>query len=190
MFTHKKILYSLLLISCVLLIGCAASYAPDNYLPETEDVPKEVYGGWLTVITAPDILNPDENWMQYSGEFIASEDSIIYLLYDSLYQIPKSKITESILELDEKNTTTYGLWVFGGSLLTLSNGVYAGITLPLWLLAGVPAVVGESARDRYEMNEPTAEYWDGIKIFARFPQGVTDIDLTSINPIFKAYEIK
>jgi len=169
---------------------CATSYAPANYLPSTDDVPQNIYGGWLTVITAPDSLDPDENWMQFSGEFIASEDSIIYLLYDSLYQIPKSKITESILELDEKNTTTYGLWVFGGSILTLSNGYYASITLPLWLLAGIPAVVGESSRDRYEMDEPTVEYWDSIKIFARFPQGVTDIDLTSIKPIYETSEIK
>lgn len=185
---HKKILFFLLLISAVLLIGCAASYAPDNYLPETENVPQDFYGGWLTVITEPDNLNSDENWMQFSGEFIASEDSIIYLLYDSLYQIPKRKITESILELDEKNTTTYGLWVFGGSILTLSNGFYAGITLPLWLLAGIPAVVGESSRDRYEMDEPTAEYWDSIKIFARFPQGISDIDLTTIKPVFNFNE--
>jgi hypothetical protein len=185
---HKKILLFLVLISSVLLIGCAASYAPYDYLPDTEEVPQNIYGGWLTVITAPDILNPDENWMQYSGEFIASEDSMIYLLYDSLYQIPKSRITESILELDEKNTTTYGLWVFGGSILTLSNGYYAGITLPLWLLAGIPTVVGESARDRYEMDEPTQEYWNSIKMFARFPQGVSDIDLTTIKPVFNLNE--
>jgi hypothetical protein len=185
---HKKILLFWVLISSLLLIGCAASYAPIDYLPDTDDVPQNIYGGWLTVITAPDILNPDENWMQYSGEFIASEDSMIYLLYDSLYQILKSKITESILELDEKNTATYGLWVFGGSILTISNGYYAGITLPLWLLVGIPTVVGESARDRYEMDDPTQEYWDSIEMFARFPQGVSDIDLTTIEPVFNLNE--
>jgi len=120
--------------------------------------------------------------MMYGGEFIAYENGVVYLLYDSLYQIPTRKITESILELDEKNTTTYGLWVLGGSVLTLSNGVYAGITLPLWLIAGIPTVVGESARDRYEMDYPTNEYWESLKIFARFPQGVGNIDLSQIRP--------
>jgi len=186
MYIHKKIVCFFLLTLSTLLMRCATSYAPANYLPSTDDVPQNIYGGWLTVITAPDSLDPDENWMQFSGEFIASEDSIIYLLYDSLYQIPKSKITESTLELDEKNTTTYGLWVFGGSILTLSNGIYAGITLPLWLLAGIPTVVGESSRDRYETDEPTKEYWNSIKMFARFPQGVGNIDLNSIKPIFKS----
>jgi hypothetical protein len=188
MYIHKKIFYSLLLILCTLLIGCAASYAPDNWLPETADVPQNVFGGWITVITAPDILNPDEKWMEYSGEFIASEDSVIIILYDSLYQIPKSKIVNSILELDQKNTTAYGLWVLGGSVLTISNGYYMGITLPLWLFAGIPTVVGESARDRYEMDEPTQEYWDSIKVFARFPQGVSNIDLASIKPIINYQE--
>ncbi len=59
----------------LLLIGCAASYAPDDCLPDTDDVPQNTYGGWITVITEPDTLNPDENWMQYSGEFISLEDS-------------------------------------------------------------------------------------------------------------------
>jgi hypothetical protein len=190
MYIHKKILRFLLSISSVILIGCATSYAPDNYLPDTEDIPQVVYGGWLTIITAPDISHPDEKWMQYSGEFISSEDSIVYLLYDSLYQIPKSKITESTLELDEKNSTAYGLWVFAGTVSTISNGKFLIFTAPLWLLAGIPASVGESVRDRYEMEEPTQEYWDSIKIFARFPQGVTDIDLSSIKPIFKPNKLE
>ncbi len=33
------------------------------------------------------------------------------------------------------------------------------------------------------MDEPTQEYWDSIKMFARFPQGVGDIDLSQIKPL-------
>lgn len=180
---HNKILYTLLSISFIFFTGCATSYAPDNWLPDTQDVPQNVYGGWITVITEPDSLNSNEKWMQYSGEFIASDDSVIYLLYDSLYQIPKNNIRNSTLELDEKSSTAYGFWLLGGSVSTLSNGYYAGITLPLWLLAGIPTVVGESVRDRYEMEEPTEEYWESIQKFARFPQGIANIDLTQVKPM-------
>ena len=180
---HKKILYFLLLSHFLIFFGCATSYAPENYLPDTDDVPQNVYGGWLTVITEPDSLISNDKWMIYGGEFIASEDSVIYLLYDSLYRIRKSKITESTLELDDKSTGAYGGWVAGGSLLTISNGAYAVFTLPLWLFAGIPAVAGESARDRYEADYPTEVYWDSIKMFARFPQGVGDIDLSQIKPL-------
>ena len=103
---------------------------------------------------------------------------------------PKSKITNSTLELDEKSATAYGIWVFLGTIATISNGYYSVITAPLWLLAGIPVSVGESVRDRYEMEEPTQEYWESIKIFARFPQGVTDIDLASIKPIYDVDKLK
>lgn len=184
MYIHNKILSALLSVSFIFYLGCATSYAPDNWLPDTDDVPQNVFGGWITVITEPDSLYPEEKWMEYSGEFIASEDSVICLLYDSLYQIPKHKITESILELDEKNTTAYGLWVLGGSVLTISNGYYAAFTLPLWLGFGIPTVVGESARDRYEMEYPDEQYWDSVKVFARFPQGTNEIDLSQLKPLF------
>jgi len=181
---HDKIIFTIVSIFYLLFTGCAASYAPDNWLPDTQDVPQNIYGGWITVITEPDSLNPDEQWIQYSGEFISYDESNIYLLYDSLYQIPKSKIRISTLELDQKNATTYGVWVFLGTVSTISHGYYSAITAPLWLLAGIPTTVGESVRDTYEENEPTEEYWQSINKFARFPQGVSDIDLTTIKPVF------
>ena len=47
---HKNIFYSSLLILFLLTAGCATSYAPDNWLPETDKVPQNNYGGWITVI--------------------------------------------------------------------------------------------------------------------------------------------
>ncbi|NWG27091.1 MAG: hypothetical protein HXY48_01010 [Ignavibacteriaceae bacterium] len=190
MFIHNKIIFTIASIWYLLFTGCVASYAPDNWLPDTQDVPQNVYGGWITVITEPGSLNQDEQWMQYSGEFISYDESKIYLLYDSLYQIPKSKISISTLELDQKNATTYGLWVFLGTISTLSHGYYASITAPLWLLFGIPSAVGESARDRYESEYPDDAYWESIKKFSRFPQGVSDIDLSSIKPVFNFQELK
>ena len=183
MFTHKIIFFFLLNLLFLLLVRCATTYAPDNWLPETDEVPENVYGGWITLITEPDSLNTEEQWMQYSGEFISLDDENIYLLFDSVFQVPKRKIRNSILELDEKNTTGYGLWVSVGTIATISNGYYLMITAPLWLVFGIPAVVGESARDRYETEEPPEEYWESIRKFARFPQGIKDINLTDIKPL-------
>jgi len=93
MFTHKKEIIVLLFISNFIILGCAASYAPSNYLPSTNDVPQNVYGGWLTLTTEPDTLIQNSKWMIFGGEFIAVNDSIVYLLYDSLYQIPRRIIS-------------------------------------------------------------------------------------------------
>ena len=183
MFIPKLLTQCLFTIPFLIFVGCATSYAPTGYLPPTDEIPEEVHGGWITIITSPDSSKSDEKWMIYGGEFIAVQDSVIYILYDTLYIIPKWEITNSTLELDEKNTGAYGAWVAGGSLLTISNGYYSVITLPLWLVGGIPAASGESIRDRYEMEYPDELYWGEVNKFARFPQGVNDIDLSEIKPL-------
>ncbi len=183
MFIHKIKIYILLLISFSILIGCATSYAPNNWLPETDDVPTNVYGSWITVNIEPDSLEPDGEWLQYNGEFISVDEENIYVLYDTIYTIPKRNIYVSIVDIDQKNSAAYGTWVALGALSTLSHGYYAGISLPIWLLAGIPTAAGESRRDRYEAEYPDEYYWNNVKIFARFPQGINDIDLSSIKPM-------
>lgn len=182
MLYHKNIINISIIVSVLLFTRCATSYAPDNYLPAPEEVPQNVYGGWLTLIVAADTLE-NEKWLEYSGEFISSDESFVCLLYDSLYQIPHSIITSSTLELTTNNSTGYGIWVTLGVVSTLSNGVYAAITAPLWLLAGIPAVVGESVRDRYEAENPSVKYWNEVRKFSRFPQGITNINLNQIKQI-------
>lgn len=182
MYYRKNIINFFIIISFLFILGCASTYAPEAYLPETEDVQRETYGGWITLVTAPDSLAPEENWMQYSGEFISMDEENIYLLYDSLYLIPKKKIYSSVIEIDEKNSTTFGFWTAGGIASTVTNGVFLIITAPLWLLAGIPTTVGESVRDRYEAEYPDDGYWESIMKFSRFPQGITDIDLKNLRP--------
>jgi len=188
MFTHKNILYSSLLILSMLTAGCATTYAPDNWLPETDKVPQSNYGGWITLIVNESNDESDEKVMQYGGEFIAVDTVNIYVLYDSLYVIPKEKIINSIIELDQKSTGAYGAWVAGGSLATISNGAFLVITFPLWMVAGIPATSGESFRDRYEQENPDEYYWDDVRKFSRFPQRVDGIDLSDLQPIIKKEE--
>jgi len=188
MFTRKNIFSSLLFIFSLLIAGCATTYAPDDWLPDTDDVPQNAHGGWITVVTQEAKSQSDEEWMQYSGELIALDEDNVYVLYDSLYIIPKSIIAESVVDLDQKNTGTYAAWVLGGSLLTISNGAYGVITLPLWLLAGIPTASGESYRDMYDQEYPDEVYWDDVNKFSRFPQGVESINLSNLQPIFNETE--
>ena len=111
MYTHKNILHSSLLILFLLTAGCATSHAPDNWLPETDKVPQNNYGGWITVIVNESKDETEDIVLQYGGEFIAVDTINIYVLYDSLFVIPREKIENSIIELDQKNTGAYGGWV-------------------------------------------------------------------------------
>lgn len=165
---YHKIFIIVALSTFLFYQSCATSYAPSDWLPGTDDVATETYGGWITLTAA----TLDNKLFEYSGELIAIDTNSVYILYDSLYQLPKNCIHSSVLEIDERNTPEYSLWVIGGTLSTISNGKFLLITAPLWLLLGIPATVGESFRDYYESEQPDTNYWESITKFARFPQGL------------------
>ena len=177
---HKLITSISTAIMILFMVGCATTYAPDNWLPDTDQLQEEAFGGWITLITFPDSSDSQDKWMQYSGEFISLDEENVYLIYDSLFIISKSNIYSSILELDAKSDTEYGLWTFGGTLSTIATGKFAVILAPIWLLEGIPTAVSESVRDRYEIEYPDEEYWEKVKKFYRFPQGIKEINLKNI----------
>jgi len=184
MLSHK-IKYSVLYLALLLFYGCATSYAPDNWLPNTDQIQKEAYGGWLTLYvsdysTTQNYGTPEE----ISGEFISSDSINVYLLaVDNLLTINKSDIKEAILELDDKNSLEYGAWAGVGTLATISHGKFLIISAPLWLIVGISAASGESFRDRYVEEMPAATYWEEVQKFARFPQGIPpNLDLNELKP--------
>jgi len=181
MLFHKIILISA--IALFLLGGCATTYAPSDWLPDTDKISNQAFGGWMTLVASSDTTESEKKLLQYGGEFISSDTENVYLLYDTIYIIPKENIYKATLELDEKNSVAYGLWTFGGTVSTISNGYYLIFTAPFWLLTGIPATVGESSRDRYEAENPDVFYWTEVQKFARFPQGLPDdFDLKKLKP--------
>jgi hypothetical protein len=181
MFIHK--MYLVILLCPLLFTGCASTYSPVGWLPDTDEVAEQAFGGWLTIITYPDTVDSQERWLQYGGEFISVDEKNVYLMYDSIHIIPKKNIMKARLDLDEKNSGAYGFWTALGTLATLSNGFYAIFTAPFWLFSGIPATVGESSRDIYEVENPDDFYWTDVQKFARFPQGLPDkVDFKKIKP--------
>lgn len=180
-----KIIYSVLCIALLLFYGCATSYAPDNWLPNTDQIQKEAYGGWLTLYVADYSTTQNDGVpAEISGEFISSDSNNVYLLtVDNLRTINKSEIKEAILELDDKNTGEYSIWTTLGTLSTLSHGKLLIFSAPLWLIIGISAASGESFRDRYVEELPATTYWEEVQKFARFPQGIPlDLDLNELKP--------
>ncbi len=179
-----KIKYSVLCLALLLFYGCATSYAPDNWLPNTNQIQKEAYGGWLTLFYSEDSVATSEIEQIIMGEFIACDSTIVFLLSgEDLMIIKKENIIEAILELDDKNTGEYAVWTTLGALSTVSHGMLAGISFPLWLIVGISASSGESLRDRYVEELPADIYWEEVQKFARFPQGIPpDLDLNELKP--------
>ncbi len=164
---HKSIKIFLIAFMILIMGGCAHSYAPQKWLPDTDQIQTEAYGGWLTIDYEPG----NDETIVIRGEYITSDTLNVYILYDSLYIIPKGKITDAILEIDDKNTSEYSGWTVLGTVSTLSHGWFLGFTFPIWLATGISASSGESFRDRYSEGDPDEAYWNQILKYSRFPQG-------------------
>jgi hypothetical protein len=167
---HKYINILFLSMIILLIAGCAHSYAPHRWLPDTNQIQTEAYGGWLTIEYEPE----NNKTIEIRGEYITSDTSNVYIYYDSLHIIPKGKITNAVLEIDDKNTSEYTGWTVLGSASTLSHGFYLIFTFPIWLATGISASSGESFRDRYSESDPNDKYWKQIQKFSRFPQGLPE----------------
>ena len=65
----------------------------NRWLPDTDQIQTEAYGGWLTIDYEPQ----NDKTIEIRGEYLTSDTSNVYILYDSLYIIPKLKITDAVL---------------------------------------------------------------------------------------------
>lgn len=165
-----KILNIFLFASVIIIAGCAHSYAPKRWLPDTRQIQTEAYGGWLTI----EYKSQNKKAETIKGEYIASDSTKVYILFDSLSIIPKDIIKSAVLEIDDKNTGPYSGWTTLGSVSTLSHGKFLIFTFPIWIATGVSASSGESFRDRYAEDNPADAYWNKIIKFSRFPQGLPE----------------
>jgi hypothetical protein len=174
---------TIILFAAILFGGCASSYAPDNWLPESDKVQEEAYGGWLSLV--PVNANPKMSFKHtlIAGEFIGVDSANVYLLGDTLKIIPMDSIKRSILEMAQTNKSKYTGWTVLGSVSTISHGWFLVFTLPVWIIAGTSITSEDSYSNRYEADMPPKEYWKNISKFSRFPQGIpAGLDLQILRP--------
>jgi hypothetical protein len=149
--------------------GCASTGAPDNWLAVAEDAPRDPYGSWVTVEYEKEY---DEQFLV--GEFLAVDSDSLYVLSSyagkddpvigvSLELVKKAKIAS----FDPETGKASG-WVLAGTLSSLSHGLGAAISIPLWIIMG-SAMAGSHSRTPLE-NYPDLS-WFELRKYARFPQG-------------------
>jgi hypothetical protein len=149
--------------------GCATTGAPEDWLSPAAQAPGDPYGAWVTV----EFVKPHED-DSLLGEFIAVDGDSLYVLNpycppgDPVRAVPLGTVKKArIAHFDPETGKAIG-WVTAGSISTLSHGLGAVITLPLWIIVG-SAVAGGHSRTPLE-NYPDLS-WDELKMYARFPQG-------------------
>ncbi len=155
---------------CLVAAGCASTGAPDNWLPPAETAPLDPYGAWMTV----ELLEKKDGKSYLAGEFLAIGRDSLYIIpgYSAepgpIVAISLSGVKKATIAHFDPETGKASGWVLAGSLSTLSHGIGAGLTMPLWIIIG-SSMAGSHSRTPLE-NYPDLT-WDGLRMYARFPQG-------------------
>ena len=157
------------ILICLAVGGCASTGAPDGWLPVAKEAPRDPYGSWVTVEF---VKSHDEQFMM--GEFLAVDSDSLYVLSvvaapgDPVVGISREIIKKAkIASFDPQMANASG-WVAMGTISTLSHGLAAALTAPIWILFGSAKAAGHS-RTPLE-NYPNLS-WDELRMYARFPQG-------------------
>jgi len=150
------------LLAVVAIAGCATR--PKPMLPAFNAADQDVFGGWV-VIEMQQPKTPD-----VAGELIAVGPDRLYVLTRAGgVDVAKADVKKATVTLYDPRTILGN--VSGGMLLALTNGVWAGVTIPLWGVAGGIALrdVNIAAEFEYPLSP-----WESLTKGARFPQGLPD----------------
>ncbi len=160
----------LLLVSSFIVISfsCRTVKAPPGAVPKRPGLETDSYGGWM-------IINPND------GELIAIDENTIYLLPNDgkILKIDKSEVIYARLIFYNTHSSEFGAWTAIGSIFTISHGLFALFSLPMWLISGIVITSSEAHRVNY-LDYPNTR-WDIINRYSRFPQGIPpDLDFDLI----------
>ena len=176
----------IVVLICLAVGGCASTGAPDNWLSVAKEAPQDPYGSWVTVEF---VKSHEEQFVM--GEFLAVDSDSLYVLSavadpgDPVVGISRDIIKKAkVASFDPAMAQATG-WVAMGAISTLSHGLGAAISMPIWVIFGSAMAAGHS-RSPLEYY-PTLS-WDELNMYARFPQGpppgLHELGLKPKNPEF------
>lgn len=172
---HKRMIQFMMAVFGIILSGCASHSAPRDWLPTPAESGEAIYGGWIEV--------REIGKRQVKGELIAISTEHIYVLTDShMVQVPCDNIKRAqVTAFDVKeHVDELKRLTFLGTLSSLSHGLLAGLTGPLWIITGSAITGGYSY---WPVVRYPKDPLEAMAKYARFPQGLPPgLDLTSIQP--------
>ena len=154
---------------CLAIGGCAGTGAPDNWLSVAKEAPQDPYGSWVTVEF---VKSHEEQFLR--GEFLAVDSDSLYVLSaagdpsDPVIALSRDIIKKAkIASFDPAMANVTG-WVAMGTISTLSHGLGAAISMPIWIIFGSAMAAGHS---RSPLDYYPNLSWEELRMYARFPQG-------------------
>lgn len=150
------------LFVCVLLLFCACS--TPAYLPSYKEVGQNQYGAYIKIRQL--------EGGRVKGELLAvGQHELIILCNNNDKRTVKTVLKDNLYDYKilYAKPERYAWTIPVYSLLTLSHGFIAILTLPLNLI--VTSAVSISGNDTYNYAYAELSY-EQLKMFARFPQGI------------------
>jgi len=151
------------------ITGCASTGAPEGWLSTAEDAGRDPYGAWIIV------ENIDPGYPRATaGEFLCVGADSLHILDrysstgDFVVSFPLSSVSKARLAHFDPETGQVAGWVAAGSVSTLSHGIAAAVTLPVWLIGGSLMAASHSATPLEYFPHSS---WEELRMYARFPQG-------------------
>ena len=162
-----------LCLMMALMVSCIATPGPKGWLPSPEEALSDAFGAWMIVE-----YSSESGEKTAEGEFIAVEKNKVYLLTGiGLEEIPTHEV-QHVTFATYKEKRIVGVWAVLGFLSTASHGYYAGISAPIWLIAGIATASAESTSG---VSKSDAIAWEEIRKYAHFPQGIPQgVDLRQL----------
>lgn len=161
---NRKIYLITITMSLVMILSCATSNAPNDWLPTVPESNFNPYGGWI------ETTKIDKS--KSEGEFLAVDSINLHILtFDGYEIIALSEIEKATVEFYDPEYSKLASWTTGGTLGSLSHGLIGIITIPVWVISGSLATGAQSrAGMRYYPNND----WEYLKRYARYPGGMPD----------------
>ena len=155
--------------AALVLGGCAGAPGPRGFLSTAPEAVHMARGGWVKV----DRRSSDATFgsqLVVEGELLAAGADTLHVLTGAgpltVVRAPRDRVTLVGLHnrAGERALASLGL-----SILSLSNGWYSVITMPLNWLVGI---VESQTQARVGVLEIRDGPWDACRTYARFPQGM------------------
>jgi len=151
----------------LVLAGCVANPAPRGWLQPARAEAAAAFGAWVVV-----------NQGAVTGELIAVAAESLHVMSEQggLVAVPRDSIRILRVAGYASESGQLATWTMLGTLGTVSNGWWAAISAPVWILVGSLATGGQSHApiDDYRARQGSRMVdrdWDTLRPLARFPQG-------------------
>ena len=160
---HNLFARILAIVLCSLLTNCATTNVPPHWLSDPDQVASDVRGGWINIKSQRGAI---------SGELIAVTKDTVFAADSVFHAIAlKDVLSARLVTYDAQDL---GVYVFLGTVSTLSHGLFLVLTAPMWIIGGSFAAASRS-------YDPIIDYPDkspqDFKPFARYPEGLPpDLD--------------